>query len=97
MRAGEIHALVGQNGCGKSTLIKVLAGYHQPDPGCEIQLEGRARSTCRDTTASRDAGFRFVHQDLGLVETLNTVENLDARARAGHRVRRADPLGRRAS
>ncbi|WP_431839284.1 ATP-binding cassette domain-containing protein [Gordonia hongkongensis] len=29
---GEIRALVGQNGCGKSTLIKVLAGYHEPDP-----------------------------------------------------------------
>ena len=29
---GEIHALVGQNGCGKSTLIKTLAGYHDADP-----------------------------------------------------------------
>jgi ribose transport system ATP-binding protein len=75
VRAGEIHALVGQNGCGKSTLIKVLAGYHQPDPGCEIRLEGR-EVDLSDTTASRDAGFRFVHQDLGLVETLNAVENL---------------------
>ena len=75
VRAGEIHALVGQNGCGKSTLIKVLAGYHQPDPGCEIRLEGR-EIDLPDTTASREAGFRFVHQDLGLVETLNAVENL---------------------
>ena len=30
---GEVHALVGQNGSGKSTLIKILSGYHQPDPG----------------------------------------------------------------
>jgi ribose transport system ATP-binding protein len=75
LRAGEIHALVGQNGCGKSTLIKVLAGYHQPDPGTEIELAGEPVDL-RDTIASREAGFRFVHQDLGLVETLSAVENL---------------------
>ena len=75
LRAGEVHALVGQNGCGKSTLIKVLAGYHQPDPGSEIRLSGEPVDL-HDTGASRGAGFRFVHQDLGLVETLSAVENL---------------------
>ena len=75
VRPGEIHALIGQNGSGKSTLIKVLAGYHQPDPGSDILLAGEAVDL-HDTTASRDAGFRFVHQDLGLVETLSAVENL---------------------
>jgi ribose transport system ATP-binding protein len=75
LRAGEIHALVGQNGCGKSTLIKVLAGYHQPDPGTEILLAGEPVDL-HDTIASREAGFRFVHQDLGVVETLSAVENL---------------------
>src|SRR5215218_2470761 len=75
VRPGEVHALIGQNGSGKSTLIKVLAGYHQPDPGSDIQLAGEAVDL-HDTTASRDAGFRFVHQDLGLVETLSAVENL---------------------
>jgi ribose transport system ATP-binding protein len=75
LRPGEVHALVGQNGCGKSTLIKVLAGYHQPDPGTEILLAGEPVDL-HDTIASRDAGFRFVHQDLGLVETLSTVDNL---------------------
>jgi ribose transport system ATP-binding protein len=75
LRAGEIHALVGQNGCGKSTLIKVLAGFHQPDPGAEIRLAGEEIDLAR-TADAHDAGFRFVHQDLGLVETLSTVENL---------------------
>ena len=75
LRAGEVHALVGQNGCGKSTLIKVLAGYHQPDPGAEIRLAGEPVDL-HDTIASGNAGFRFVHQDLGLVETLSAVENL---------------------
>ena len=32
---GEVRALVGQNGCGKSTLIKILAGFHEPEPGTE--------------------------------------------------------------
>src|SRR5689334_21158447 len=70
LRAGEVHALVGQNGCGKSTLIKVLAGYHHPDPGTEIRLAGEPVDL-HDTIASRNAGFRFVHQDLGLVEALS--------------------------
>jgi ribose transport system ATP-binding protein len=72
---GEVHALVGQNGSGKSTLIKVLAGYHEPDPGTRIELAGE-EIRIHDTGASQDAGFRFVHQDLGLVQTLNTIENL---------------------
>ncbi|MFC7503430.1 ATP-binding cassette domain-containing protein, partial [Nocardioides sp. GCM10030258] len=75
LRAGEIHALIGQNGCGKSTLIKILAGFHQPDPGVEIRLAGQELDLAR-TADSHDAGFRFVHQDLGLVGSLNTVENL---------------------
>jgi ribose transport system ATP-binding protein len=75
LRSGEIHALVGQNGCGKSTLIKVLAGYHAADPGAEIKWQDRALDL-HDAAASRAAGFRFVHQDLGLIETLDAVENL---------------------
>jgi ribose transport system ATP-binding protein len=75
LREGEIHALVGQNGCGKSTLIKVLAGFHQPDPGVEIKLDGAEVDLSRTADAHR-AGLRFVHQDLGLVGTLSTVENL---------------------
>jgi ribose transport system ATP-binding protein len=43
---GEIHALVGQNGCGKSTLIKTLAGYHDADPGALASWTA-SRSTSR--------------------------------------------------
>lgn len=60
--AGEILAVVGQNGSGKSTLVKLLAGIHEPDPGATIDSH---------------AGLHFIHQDLGLVATLSTVENLD--------------------
>jgi ribose transport system ATP-binding protein len=72
---GEVHALVGQNGSGKSTLIKILAGFHQPDEGTAIELAGQ-RVEIGDGAESRRLGFRFVHQDLGLVADLSTVENL---------------------
>jgi energy-coupling factor transporter ATP-binding protein EcfA2 len=82
INSGSTHALVGQNGSGKSTLIKVLAGYHQPSgdaatafmhahgdrPEMHLQL-GDARS-------ADAAGIRFVHQDLGLVDAISSVENL---------------------
>ncbi|HEX6715036.1 MAG TPA: sugar ABC transporter ATP-binding protein [Thermoleophilaceae bacterium] len=67
--AGEIVALVGQNGSGKSTLVKVLAGLHDPDPGSEIVLGAGAEGN--------EVGLHFIHQDLGLVSGLSTVENLD--------------------
>jgi ribose transport system ATP-binding protein len=73
--AGEIHALVGQNGSGKSTLIKLLAGFHAPEPGSVVAVSG-AEVDLGDPAAARAAGFRFVHQDLALVGSLSVVENL---------------------
>jgi ribose transport system ATP-binding protein len=72
---GEVRGLIGQNGSGKSTLIKILAGYHNPDEGGEIRVDGE-RLAESSPAASDAAGLRFVHQDLGLVAALNTVENL---------------------
>ncbi len=72
---GEIHALVGANGSGKSTLIKILAGYHAPDPGCEAQLNG-APFVLGHRDAEGYERFRFVHQDLGLVHEMDAVENM---------------------
>jgi ribose transport system ATP-binding protein len=74
--AGEVHALVGQNGSGKSTLIKVLAGYHQPDPGDARAWVGGKPLALGDGQAAAHTGIRFVHQDLGLVGSMNAVENL---------------------
>jgi ribose transport system ATP-binding protein len=74
VRAGEIHAIVGQNGSGKSTLIKMLSGFHEPDPGGRIFVLGEEV----DPAASGLARERlhFIHQDLGLVDTLDTIDNL---------------------
>ncbi|HEY5813814.1 MAG TPA: ATP-binding cassette domain-containing protein, partial [Terrimicrobiaceae bacterium] len=43
IRSGEIHCLAGENGCGKSTLIKILSGVHAPDEG-GILLEGKSHT-----------------------------------------------------
>ena len=73
--SGRTHALVGQNGSGKSTFIKILAGYHQPDEGSSALLAGQPLRL-GDGLAAKEAGIRFVHQDLGLVDGLNAVENI---------------------
>lgn len=72
---GEVHGLLGENGSGKSTLIKVLAGFHEPDGG-ELHVDGEAVSLPLATGRFRQLGMSFVHQDLGLVESLSVLENL---------------------
>jgi ribose transport system ATP-binding protein len=74
VRRAEVHALLGQNGSGKSTLVKCLAGFHKPDAG-EAAVYGEELAMGHPE-AAKALGVRFVHQDLGLVDTLSTVENL---------------------
>ena len=71
---GEIHVLLGQNGSGKSTLIKILSGYHKPDSG-SVTIDEQAL-VFGSADHGRELGLRFVHQDLGLVDTLSVLDNL---------------------
>ena len=73
----EVHALVGHNGSGKSTMIKILAGYHRPDaePTPTVTVNGEPLRF-GDPNASRSVGLRFIHQELGLVDKLTILENL---------------------
>jgi ABC-type lipoprotein export system ATPase subunit len=71
----EIHVLLGQNGSGKSTLIKLLSGFHKPDDGAEVHVSGQAL-VFGSPASARDLGCRFVHQDLGLVDSLPVLDNL---------------------
>lgn len=71
---GEVHGLIGQNGSGKSTFIKLLAGFHEPDPGAEITVAGG--EPVSHLEASEDYGIAFVHQDLGLIPSLTVLENM---------------------
>jgi ABC-type sugar transport system ATPase subunit len=74
VRAGEVTALVGDNGAGKTVLIKCIAGIHSPDQG-EIFWEGGAvrLSTPRDAAA---LGIETVYQDLALCNNLDIVQNM---------------------
>ena len=76
VRAGEIHGLLGQNGSGKSTLIKILAGYHEPEHESELLVRGRAVRLPLRMGEFREHGIGFVHQELGLVESLTVLDNL---------------------
>ena len=72
--AGQVTALAGDNGAGKSVLIKCIAGIHAPDHG-EIRWEGHPvhfRSP-RDAAA---LGIETVYQDLALCDNLDIVENM---------------------
>jgi ribose transport system ATP-binding protein len=73
---GEVHGLLGENGSGKSTLIRILAGYHAPDPGAELEIGGRRERLPLPPGRARELGIAFVHQDLGLIPDLSVVENL---------------------
>lgn len=72
---GEIHALLGENGSGKSTFIKILSGFHTPDPGGVVMVGGE-RLPLGSSASSYQLGCRFVHQDLGLIETSSVLDNL---------------------
>jgi ribose transport system ATP-binding protein len=80
VRAGTVHALLGGNGSGKSTVIKILAGVYPAETG-NLKIFGRDMPLSGYTAkAALEAGLRFVHQDLGLFEDLSIEENfaLDA-------------------
>jgi ribose transport system ATP-binding protein len=75
VRAGSVHALLGHNGCGKSTLVKALAGVHSPDPGAKAWIDGEVLEIGNPKDAERK-GLRFVHQELGIVPELGAADNI---------------------
>lgn len=94
LRSAEILAVVGDNGAGKSSLIKALAGAVIPDSG-EILLDGRAVHF-RNPLDARRAGIETVYQDLAVAPAMSIAENLflgrELRRRgfAGHVLRMLD-------
>jgi fructose transport system ATP-binding protein len=88
LRAGEILAVVGDNGAGKSSLIRALSGALVPDAG-EIRLDGRP-VRFRAPLDARQAGIETVHQDLAVVPAMTIAENLFL----GRELRRPGVVGR---
>lgn len=89
---GEVHCLVGENGCGKSTLIKIVAGVHAPDPGSRVVIDGRAFEALDPATA-KSLGVQVIYQDLSLFPNLTVAENIAIDAVVGGFAR---PVRRRA-
>ncbi len=71
---GEVVALVGDNGAGKSTFVKMLSGVIMPDAGTLALHGGEVRFT--SPTQAREAGIETLHQSLALVDVFNVPENI---------------------
>lgn len=74
LKAGEVHALVGENGAGKSTMMKILSGIATPDSG-EILLDGKKIKLNGPRTA-QDLGISIIHQELNLMPHLTIAQNI---------------------
>ncbi len=74
LKRGEIHALMGENGAGKSTFIKVITGVHQPDSGVML-LEGE-KVVLRSTSDSAKLGIDAIYQHVTAFPDLTVTENI---------------------
>jgi simple sugar transport system ATP-binding protein len=74
LKRGEVLALVGDNGAGKSTFIKILCGFHPPDGGT-IEWEGHPLHL-KNPLDARHHGIETVYQDLALVNDLSVYHNM---------------------
>jgi ribose transport system ATP-binding protein len=76
VQPGTVHGLIGQNGSGKSTFIKILAGFHEPDDGGSMAIRGNEVSLPLGPRDPAALGISILHQDLALVDSLSIVDNL---------------------
>ncbi|WP_061934434.1 sugar ABC transporter ATP-binding protein [Aureimonas sp. AU22] len=74
LRPGEVHALMGENGAGKSTMIRIMSGAHQPNGGT-VEIDGEARKLDNPRDA-QGRGIAVVHQELLLFPALTVAENI---------------------
>jgi ABC-type sugar transport system ATPase subunit len=75
LKTGEVHALVGENGAGKTTMIKIIAGVEKPDEGSEIYING-SRAMRLTVAKSIQMGITVIYQDISLFPNLTVAENI---------------------
>lgn len=71
---GKVQALLGENGAGKSTIIKMMAGVHQPNSG-DVYVDGK-KVTLATTKDAEALGIATIYQELNLVPTMSVAENI---------------------
>jgi len=74
LKAGTVHALMGENGAGKSTLMKIIAGIYHPDSG-SFQLRGKDIRLTSPLDALEN-GIAMIHQELNLMPFMTVAENI---------------------
>ena len=72
--SGKVQCLVGENGCGKSTLVKIVSGVERPDAGT-IAVNGSSHRALTPREAIQ-AGIEVIYQDLSLLPNLTVAENI---------------------
>lgn len=72
---GEVHCIAGQNGCGKSTIIKIISGVYQPDTGGSIEINEKVYHALTPIKSVRE-GIQVIYQDLSLFPNLTVAENI---------------------
>ncbi|MDR5823817.1 sugar ABC transporter ATP-binding protein [Caballeronia sp. LZ043] len=72
---GEVLCLAGENGCGKSTLIKIINGVYQPEAGAQMLMDGESILGL-DPAKARDLGIQVIWQDLALFPEMTVAENI---------------------
>ena len=75
LKKGEVHCLAGQNGCGKSTIIKVISGVYHPEKGGSIELDGKLFHQL-SPQLSAHYGIQVIYQDLSLFPNFSVAENI---------------------
>ena len=74
LRRGEVHALVGENGAGKSTMMKILSGAYKKDSGT-ITFEGK-EVDITSPKFSEELGIAIIYQELNLIHRISVAENV---------------------
>jgi simple sugar transport system ATP-binding protein len=92
--ANEIVGLLGDNGAGKSTMVKIITGYHQPDPGGRLYIKGR-RVERLTVAKARDLGIEVVYQERALADQQSLWRNIFMGRELANRWGRLDLKGMR--